>query len=157
VREAIFSALESRISLTGTTVCDVYAGSGALGLEALSRGAWKLIASERDPQACAVLRANTARVTGALTHTVETDIRCQAAEHTLRRLAASTVDIAFVDPPYDLDNDALIAVIDAIPLRPAGFVVVERSKKTPEPQWPAPLQCVSTKTYGDTLVYLLSR
>ena len=77
VREAIFSALESRLSLTGTTVLDLYAGSGALGLEALSRGAQTLIASERDRTAFAVLRANTTTVAAALDHPVETDIRCR--------------------------------------------------------------------------------
>ena len=157
VREAIFSALESRLSLTGTTVLDLYAGSGALGLEALSRGTQTLIASERDRTAFAVLRANTTTVTAALDHPVETDIRCQSAEQALKRLPPESVDIAFLDPPYDLDNDALVSVIEAVPLHPEGLVVVERSAKTPAPQWPEGMQCLSTKTYGDTVVYVLSR
>jgi RNA methyltransferase, RsmD family len=157
VREAMFSALDARIDFDDLRVLDIYAGSGALGLEALSRGAVSLIAVEKDRKACQVVKDNMARVTGALHREVQTTVLCQPAERTLGTLPAATVDLAFVDPPYDLDDDALIGILSAIPLADEGIAVVERSAKNATPSWPEGLIELSAKTYGDTVVYLLSR
>lgn len=157
VREAVFSALQARLNLDGARVLDLYAGSGALGLEALSRGAHSLTAIEKDRKACQVVNTNMARVTGALNREVQTTALCQPVERALGTLPAKSVDLAFVDPPYDLDNSALTEILGAIPLADGGIVVVERSTKTAVPTWPEGLTELSTKTYGDTAVYLLSR
>lgn len=157
MREAMFSALEARIGFDDLRVLDIYAGSGALGLEALSRGAGSLIAIEKDRKACQVVTDNVARVTGALHRDVQTTTLCQPAERALGTLPAASVDLAFVDPPYDLDDDTLIGILSAIPLADEGIVVVERSAKTEAPSWPDGLIELSAKTYGDTAVYLLSR
>jgi 16S rRNA (guanine966-N2)-methyltransferase len=153
----MFSALEARIDFDDVRVLDIYAGSGALGLEALSRGAGSLIAIERDRKACQVVQDNMARVTGALHREVQTTALCQPAERALGTLPAASVDLAFVDPPYDLSDDALIEIARAIPMADEGIVVVERSAKNATPSWPEGLIELSAKTYGDTVVYLLSR
>ncbi len=153
----MFSALEARIGFDDLLVLDIYAGSGALGLEALSRGAGSLIAVEKDRRACQVVTDNVARVTGALNRDVQTTVLCQPAERALGTLPAASVDLAFVDPPYDLEDEALIEIVGAIPLADEGIVVVERSARTVAPSWPEGLTELSAKTYGDTAVYLLSR
>ena len=157
VREAVFSALHARIELDGVRVLDLYAGSGALGLEALSRGAISLIAVEKDRKASQVARDNLDRVTGALSREVEAQVVCQPVERALSALAPASVDVAFVDPPYELDNDALTAIVSGIPLTEEGIVMVERSAKTAVPTWPEGFRELSAKTYGDTAIYLLSR
>jgi len=153
----MFSALEARIDFDDLRVLDIYAGSGALGLEALSRGAGSLIAIEKDRKACQVVKDNMARVTGALHREVQTTALCQPAERALGTLPAASVDLAFVDPPYDLSDDGLIEIARAIPMADEGIVVVERSAKNATPSWPEGLIELSAKTYGDTVVYLLSR
>lgn len=153
----MFSALEARIDFDDLRVLDIYAGSGALGLEALSRGAGSLIAIEKDRKACQVVKDNMARVTGALHREVQTTALCQPAERALGTLPAASVDLAFVDPPYDFSDDALIEIARAIPMADEGIVVVERSAKNATPSWPEGLIELSAKTYGDTVVYLLSR
>ena len=157
VREAVFSALQARIDFDGLRVLDLYAGSGALGLEALSRGARSLIAIEKDRRACQVVEDNLTRIRGALNREVEARAVCQPVERALVSLPQGSVDLAFVDPPYELDNDALTKVVGAIPLAQDGIVVVERSAKTAVPTWPNGFSELSAKTYGDTAVYLLSR
>lgn len=153
----MFSALEARIDFDDLRVLDIYAGSGALGLEALSRGAGSLIAIEKDRKACQVVKDNMARVTGALHREVQTTALCQPAERALGTLPAASVDLAFVDPPYDFSDDALIEIARGIPMADEGIVVVERSAKNATPSWPEGLIELSAKTYGDTVVYLLSR
>ncbi|BDZ56114.1 hypothetical protein GCM10025870_31870 [Agromyces marinus] len=103
VREAIFSALDARDAIEGAVVLDLYAGSGALGLEAGSRGAAEVVLVERARPAAEVCRRNAAALAkaarGGTTPRVRVEPRSVAA---YLEAAAPGVDLAFVDPPYDL-------------------------------------------------------
>ncbi|MGH3779231.1 MAG: 16S rRNA (guanine(966)-N(2))-methyltransferase RsmD [Pseudonocardiaceae bacterium] len=152
VREAVFSALAARRDLDGARVLDLYAGSGALGLEALSRGAAHVQFVESNRGAAAVLSRNVealglpgARVTTADVHTV------------LRGDPGQTYDLVLADPPYALDEAALGGVLDALVgggwLAPAALLVVERPVKAPAPTWPDGVFALTHRRYGDTAVY----
>lgn len=158
VREALFSALEARDVLHGARVLDLYAGSGALGLEAASRGATSVVLVESDRRAAAVVLAN-ARSLGmtharVVTATVATALAADPA-------VGEAADLAFVDPPYDLSEDALAAVLDRLGagwLAEGGLVVVERSSRSPEPRWPAGLEPVGKpRRYGETTLWWAER
>lgn len=160
VREAMFSAVESRMDLTDTRVLDLYAGSGALGLEAISRGASHATLVESDSQVCRVLRANTQVVSQALSRDVDIDVRCQPVTQALSALATeSPWNLVVIDPPYDLPDDAVLSLLESlIPLlADDALVVVERSALSPAPAWPNGYDVLADKTYGDTRVVTLSR
>src|ERR1700676_3327792 len=108
VREAAFSMLESQLALDGTTVWDLFAGSGALGIEALSRGAAHATFVDHDRAAVAAIRANLQDLGAALGG--EADVICSDA---LRYAAHATgVDLALLDPPYRFDGwTALLGVL----------------------------------------------
>lgn len=153
VRESLFSALEATGMLPDAVVVDLYAGSGALGLEALSRGAARADVVERDRKAAAVAQRNAdrvARATGseAVVHT--------SAVATFLRASSRRYDIAFVDPPYDLPDADLAASLDA--LRPLlvddALVIVERASRSGPPAWEeAHLRAVRDRRYGDTTLW----
>jgi len=159
VREAIFSALEARDALDGARVLDLYAGSGALGLEAASRGGAEVVLVERAGAAAKVAADNAERVRRAAPRGAEPRIR--VATQTVRSFleaGAGPWDLVFLDPPYDLANDELRGDLDALTprLAPDALVVVERSARDPEPDWPAPLELERRKDYGETAVYWLA-
>lgn len=162
VREAIFSALESWDMITGSRVLDLYAGSGALGLEAASRGAAAVTLVEKHPQAAQVAGRNARTVlqawggsAGAPTVSVER----QAVQAYLERAgvdeSAATWDVALLDPPYDLGEAELTANLEALVplLSPEAIVLVERSSRSPEPQLPARLAKLREKRYGETALW----
>ena len=147
VREALFSMLGD---LEGARVLDLFAGSGALGIEALSRGAAQAVFVERAAPALAALRANVA----ALELPAElAEVRAQDALAALRaaRRRRETYDLVFIDPPYrraaDLGRD-LSATVPAV-LADGGRVVTESDRR-------APLELASDpereRRYGDTLI-----
>ncbi|PVZ14534.1 16S rRNA (guanine(966)-N(2))-methyltransferase RsmD [Actinomycetospora cinnamomea] len=150
VREALFSALEARGVIEDAEVLDLYAGSGALGIEALSRGASTAVLVERDPRACAVIQAN-ARVAGVRGATV----RRSAVLAFLRRTPAP-VDLVLLDPPYREPADSLDAVLALLPrwTRSGGLVVLERDARSPAPAWPEGLEPEEPRTYGETTLHL---
>jgi 16S rRNA (guanine966-N2)-methyltransferase len=160
VREAIFSALESRDALRGARVLDLYAGSGAFGLEAASRGAEHVTLVDRAAGATAVARGNVARLRTAAPRgvTVDAVVATQPVRAFLAGSAGSW-DVVFLDPPYELDTNELVADLAALApqLSPDAVVVVERSARDPEPGWPAGLELDRRKDYGDTAVYWLAR
>jgi 16S rRNA (guanine966-N2)-methyltransferase len=147
VREALFSALEARGAIEDAEVLDLYAGSGALGIEALSRGASTAVLVERDPRACAVIRANigAAGVRGAL-------VRHSAVLAYLRR-TPGPVDLVLVDPPYADPIDDVVALLPRW-TRPGALVVVERDARSPAPAWPDGLEPEEPRTYGETTLHL---
>jgi len=151
VREAVFSTLASlRGDLTGTRVLDLYAGTGALGLEALSRGAAHVLFVESDPRVVATLRANVASVDlpGA-------EVTAERAERAIERPPDAPYDIAFLDPPYRLSVDRLVAVIRGLGerwLAPDAAVVVERSSREPEFPWPEAFSPVRDRSYGEVRI-----
>jgi len=154
VREALFSRLEHRGLLEGTNVLDLYAGSGALGLEAASRGAALVLLVESSRAAAKVIRSNI----GVVGHT---GVRL-LAETVERALGAGPpggvrMDLVLLDPPYDVTEEALGAVLEALVdrhwLAPDAFVVVERSTRSPQPTWPDGLELSGEKRYGETAVW----
>jgi 16S rRNA (guanine966-N2)-methyltransferase len=162
VREAIFSRLDHLDVLDGARVLDLYAGSGALGLEAASRGAAEVVLVDASRRAADVARRNVA----ALGLQREVRVVADAAERFAAGAAPATgaadgagrgFDVVFLDPPYDLAEDALTTVLAhlAAPgvLGPDAVVVVERSTRSPEPGWPAGLAAFARKDYGETAVH----
>lgn len=153
VREALFSILVSQFgSLQGLTVLDLYAGSGALGLEALSRGAGQAIAVEADRRAAQIIRANAHDLGLPLQvhHTRVERFLGQQGE-------AGDVDIVIADPPYDADNDSVTQVLGQLLgwLSPQALVVVERSARSARLVIPTGLDEVGERTYGETVLVLL--
>ncbi len=153
VREALFSAIDSRLDLDGTLVLDLYAGSGALGLEALSRGAQQALLVESDRKAADVVRANIAELglPGA-------ELRLGSVYTVLKQPAPRAYDVVFSDPPYDVSTEDVIADLTALAgngwLAPEALVVVERSSRSPEIAWPAGYVALKTRKYGETRVEL---
>jgi 16S rRNA (guanine966-N2)-methyltransferase len=154
VREALFSRLEHLDVLSGARVLDLYAGSGALGLEAASRGAASVVLVDSHRATAAVARAN-ATVTGVGNVKVRAD--------TVERVLAAgprpgdQVDLVFLDPPYDLVEEDLAAVLYLLSgrdwLAPDALVVVERSSRSPEPAWPPGLETSGERRHGETRVW----
>jgi 16S rRNA (guanine966-N2)-methyltransferase len=152
VREALFSRLEHLDVLEGAAVLDLYAGSGALGLEAASRGAASALLVESDRAAAAVARRNAAQ-----TGIPGVSVRVATVERTLAAAPPAPVDLVFIDPPYDIGEDALERVLTALVeqhwLSEDALVVVERSSRSPEPRWPAGLESEGERRYGETRIW----
>ncbi|ABL82786.1 MULTISPECIES: 16S rRNA (guanine(966)-N(2))-methyltransferase RsmD [unclassified Nocardioides] len=153
VREALFSAIESWCgSLHGLRVLDLYAGSGAVGLEAWSRGAEAVTLVESDRRTAALVSDN-ARTLGF----AGADVVAASVATVLARGAAAPYDVVFLDPPYPLEDAALggdLALLVAHGWLAAGaLVVVERSSRSPEPSWPAGLSGTRHKRYGETTLW----
>lgn len=160
VREAIFSALEARNAIEGATVLDLYAGSGALGLEAASRGAAEVVLVEKAKSAADVCRRNADAVTRA-TRAAGTGARIRVAMRSVGSYlegAAPGFDLVFVDPPYELGEAALTRDLELLaPLLSAdALVVVERSSRSPEPAWPAGIVPDRRRDYGETTLWWAS-
>lgn len=156
VREAVFSALAAREAIAGVDVLDLYAGSGALGLEAASRGAASVTLVESDRRAGAVASANVTLL-GFLGCSVVTS----TVAGFLARPGGPAYGLVFLDPPYAVPEDDLAAVLSALAtggrLTDDAVVVVERSTRSPAPAWPAGLEPSSTRTYGETAVHYATR
>jgi 16S rRNA (guanine966-N2)-methyltransferase len=152
VREAVFSALESLTELSGARVLDLYAGSGALGLEALSRGAAHATFVEADRRAAQLVRRNAdALGLGAVR------VERTKAETLLAGQADGAYQIVLADPPYEVDAVRLRTVLESLVAHgwtgPASVVVLERAVRSGEPPWPDSLVPLRTKRYGDTAVH----
>jgi 16S rRNA (guanine966-N2)-methyltransferase len=153
VREALFSAIESWCgSLSGLRFLDLYAGSGAVGLEAWSRGAGVVTLVESDKRTAALINDN-ARSLGF----PKANIVIAPVSGTLVRPPAAPYDVAFLDPPYPHEDEAVskdlhqLAVNDW--LVPGAMVVVERSSRSPGPSWPDGFTDVREKRYGETMLW----
>lgn len=149
VKEALFSSLQPL--LPGASVLDLYAGSGALGLEALSRGARHLTAVESDGAALAALRDNVAVVDLPGVDVVAEDVRRALG----RDLPGAPFDLVLLDPPYRTDAERLGEVLTLLVgrLAPDATVVVERAVRDGEVRWPADLLDEGSRRYGDTAVH----
>lgn len=153
VRESLFGALESADAIAGARVLDLYAGSGALGLETLSRGATSADLVEHGREAAAVVRRNAATVAkaGAPNATVH-----QSTVRAFLTRASGPFDLVFSDPPYDLDDEAMTA--DLIALAPLladdALVIIERARRsTPPDLTAAGMELIREKAYGDTALW----
>lgn len=152
VREALFSALEAAIDLDGALVLDLYAGSGALGLEALSRGAAGATFVETDRRALEVLRRNATGV--GLAGVV---VRSGTVESVVGEPAGQPFDVILADPPYAVTNEALTVVLGRIAaggwLAGHGVLVLERATRDGEPDLPDGLTLIRSRRYGDTVTH----
>lgn len=149
-REGLFSTWEAFLgSLDGTRVADLYAGSGAVGLEALSRGAAHALLVEAEPRAAKTIRENikTLGLPGA-------ELRTGKAEQIVTGPApADPYDVVFLDPPYAVADDDLREIL--LTLRSEGWltgdalVTVERSTRGGEFGWPAGFEPLRARRYGE--------
>ena len=158
VREAIFSALEARDAVDGARVLDLYAGSGALGLEAGSRGAYTVTLVEKSVAATKACRANAAKVLKAApAGSLSIEVSGAPVQAFLTGSAAEW-DLVFIDPPYELGAVELVQNLEQLAPRLSAdaIVVVERSSRDPEPAWPEGLELEKRKDYGDTTLWWLS-
>ncbi|MCB2223293.1 MAG: 16S rRNA (guanine(966)-N(2))-methyltransferase RsmD [Actinobacteria bacterium] len=142
VREALFSSLGPVVE--GADVLDLFAGSGSIGIEALSRGAARVVFVERARGAVRVLRANLGDV-GLGGEVVPADAAAYLAS------TPDTFDLVFVDPPYALPLPSVEEILGLVAarLRPGGVVVVHRRAGTGTPR-AAGLAPAAVRTYGDT-------
>ena len=154
VREAIFSRLDHADALRGSCVLDLYAGSGALGLEALSRGAAEATFVESATPAVRIVEANIKEF-GLGTRAAVVRERVLPF---LERVTKSFT-LAFLDPPYDIADGDLVAALAALAgkLEEASPVVLEVSTRKRPPEWPCGLQLVQSKSYGETTVHFAER
>lgn len=145
VREATFNALGSLGVLDGATVVDLFAGSGALGIEALSRGAGHATFVDNDARALEVIRANLDTTDLVDRATV---VRSEAIRYTADM---APVDLALLDPPYVHDDAAWQQLLGGLD---AGTVVAESDREVP---MPAPWRVLRSKRYGGTVVLIAQR
>ena len=150
VREAVFSRLEHLGVVDGARVLDLYAGSGALGLEAASRGAARVTLVESARAAAETCRQNVAAL-----GLPDVTVVAERVERFVQRPVTSKSHLILIDPPYDLSEKDLATVLEALVERLAnrGVVVLERSGRTPEPNWPEDWHLTDERHYGDTIVW----
>lgn len=160
VREAVFSGLDARDAVRGAHVLDLFAGSGALGLEAASRGAVRVLLVEKSAAAAAICRRNAEAVVRAAPKGArpEVEVRATAVLPYLAAGPAASFDLVFVDPPYNLPDADLLAVLTGLVplLTEDALVCVERSTRDGDPSLPEGLVLDRTRAYGETAVHYLS-
>jgi 16S rRNA (guanine966-N2)-methyltransferase len=149
VKEALFSSLGR---LHGAVVLDLYAGSGALALEALSRGALRAVLVEQDAKALQAIAANletTALGERAAVWRGDAVRFCRAP-------SGGPFDLVLLDPPYDEPQEALFARLEDLRaaggLAPDAYVAMERAAREPDPDPPPWLAREGARTYGDTML-----
>ena len=156
MRESLFNIVTARRDLDGSVVLDLYAGSGALGLEALSRGAASALFVESDQRSAAVITRNIQALglTGAT-------LRRGAVAAVLAAGSPSPVDLVLADPPYDVEagevEDVLAALATHGWVREGTVAVVERAATGPPLTWPAGWSVWPQRVYGDTRLELAER
>jgi 16S rRNA (guanine966-N2)-methyltransferase len=154
VREALFSSLDTHVRIdhgdwNRVRVLDLFAGSGAVGLEALSRGAAGATLVERDRRCLEVLRANVA--------TVDPRARVVAADAFAWVPDGGPFDLAYIDPPYAVSDDDVRRLLEQLSSRGAfaddALIVVERSQRSSSP-WPGQsVEPLRERAYGDTRLW----
>jgi 16S rRNA (guanine966-N2)-methyltransferase len=160
VREAVFSAVAAWVgtadrspeeALAGLAFCDLYAGSGAVGLEAASRGADPVLLVEQDRGTAQLIRRNAADLG------LSVGVRLGDVRALLGRPAETGFDVVFADPPYDqaseLVDTQLTALIDHGWVSRPGLVILERSRRSTPPNWPVSVPETWARAYGETTIY----
>lgn len=154
VREAVASMLGSRMDVAGKSVLDLYAGTGALALEMVSRGASSAVLVESDRNAAAVAKANI----GVCDATGRARVVNRTVDSFLAGSGGERFDVVFADPPYDLTTDEVTRFLAGLVphLTDHAWVILERAARSGAPEWPDVLEVVAEKVYGDTRVTLAS-
>lgn len=153
VREALFSSLATITLLRGAAFLDLYAGSGAIGLEALSRGAGAVMLVEADTRAARTARENV-KALGA-----GAAVRLTTAKvgHFLTTAPATPYDIVFADPPYSMPEDEVTVMLGHLVghrwLAAEAVVVVERSTRSPDLAWVNGITPARSRQYGETTLW----
>jgi 16S rRNA (guanine966-N2)-methyltransferase len=150
-REALFNTIRSHLDLAGARFLDLFAGSGAVGLEALSNGAAAVVLVEQNLGACAVIRAN-AESLGLPGATV---IARSAHSYLASASVTAAFDVIFADPPYAMPAAELaeLMVVAAGLLTVPGLLVVERAARTGELLLPAELTPLKNRRYGEAMLW----
>jgi 16S rRNA (guanine966-N2)-methyltransferase len=150
-REGLFNSLGTLLDLDGAAVLDLYAGSGALGLEALSRGAASVVFVEWGPRVLPVLEANLAAVGLPGGRVVAGSVPTVLAGPPPARF-----DLVLADPPYATPVAEVLGVLEALVagewLAEEAVVVVERSSREEPFEWPTPLAGLRDRRYGEALL-----
>lgn len=150
-RGALFNSVGSMLELEGAAVLDLYAGSGALGLEALSRGARSVLFVENGGGVLPVLRANLATVglPGGR-------VQAGSVPTVVAGPPPERFDLVLADPPYATPAEEVLAVLGSLTsggwLAPGAVVVVERGRREEAWEWPTPLTGVRDRRYGEALL-----
>ncbi|MEO3782903.1 16S rRNA (guanine(966)-N(2))-methyltransferase RsmD [Actinocorallia sp. B10E7] len=152
-REGLFSTVGALLgSLEGVRVADLFAGSGAVGLEALSRGAAHALLVEANAKAARVIRENirTLGLPGA-------ELVVDKVERVLSRPPEEPYDFVFADPPYAVADEAVVALLEALRdngwLAPDALVAVERASRGRALEWPAGYEAERDRRYGEAIFY----
>lgn len=150
VRESLFNVLAARMDFDGLRVLDLYAGSGALGLEALSRGAASALFVENDRRAADVITRNIATVGLSGARVRRGPVAAVLAG------PGTPMDLVFADPPYDVPVGEVEAMVSLLQrhgwLAPGGVVIVERAASSPSLAWPGDWESWPERRYGDTRI-----
>jgi len=167
VREALFSSLETLLphGLTGARVLDLYAGSGAVGLEAWSRGASRVVLVEAAAAAVKVMRANVVSLRdaghgggriGVAGGRGKIDVLAVKAEKAAAGLGESAFDVVFADPPYELPTMQVAGVLATLAQvgapRSGAIIVVERATRD-QWTWPLGYRAMHDRKYGDATLH----
>ncbi len=132
-KEGLFSSLQVRFGFQDARVLDLFAGGGALGLEASSRGAAEVVLVENNPKACEIIRFNA----GVVKHP---NIRIEEmkASTYLAQAPREYFDMVLADPPYELVDESVVEMLEKLKpcLVDGAAVVVERHRSSPEMAWP---------------------
>jgi 16S rRNA (guanine966-N2)-methyltransferase len=156
VKESVFAALESRGLIEDCVVLDLFAGTGALGLESLSRGATSVILVEKDSEAHEICLKNSVQVLKAVQKIRPGTAVSNKNLDAFRYLKSATqvFDLVFLDPPYEFANSDLLNILASLRdlLSPGATVVIERSDKTGDLDQQDWLEVISDKKFGSTKV-----
>lgn len=153
VREALFSSIEAWCgSLSGLRFLDLYAGSGAIGLEAWSRGAGVVSLVEQDRRTATMISRNAEALGFHKACVVAAPV-----SSTLARQPKAPYDVVYLDPPYPLPEESVVADLHSLGshgwLTPRALVVVERSARGPVLAWPTGLTAWKDRKYGETVLW----
>lgn len=154
-REAMFSALDAELGgFEGLAVLDLFAGSGALGLEALSRGAAHVVLVEADRRAASVIRRNVAVVSA---DAPDVHVIADRAERYLDGEPSGPFDLVLLDPPYAVGDADVTKILSVLAtggwLADEASVVLERSSRDADFPWPRGYQATRSRSYGEARLH----
>lgn len=162
VREAIFNSLASKVDLAGKRVLDLYAGTGALAIESLSRGAEFALLVEADRKVATVTDQNLRKLhldSRAEIEVVDASLwaKKSRAMTPRRELLDTPFDVVFIDPPYETPSNELATLMIDLSeskwLASECLLIVERGSKSPDIDWPPGVTDTERRVYGDTTIW----